>query len=146
METQSSGPFLATIYNHFCDHEGKRACLIPSTVVHYENAKQRMTAATPSVASTPTKVEVSAPQIPRYIWLYGKHACMTGQVSNMATFWSLLLRATATPTAPRTNELNLARASIDLPFLDLPQLFLAHRLHLVRLRYLLGNRMRTRKN
>lgn len=38
--------------------------------------------------------------------------------------------------APRADELDLARARVDLPLLDLPQLFLAHGLHLVRLRYL----------
>lgn len=38
--------------------------------------------------------------------------------------------------APRAHELDLARASVDLSLLNLPQLLLAHGLHLVRLRYL----------
>lgn len=38
--------------------------------------------------------------------------------------------------APRADELDLSRARVDLSLLNLPQLLLAHGLHLVRLRYL----------
>jgi len=37
---------------------------------------------------------------------------------------------------PRADELDLARAGVDLPLLNLPELLLAHCLHLVRLGYL----------
>lgn len=39
-------------------------------------------------------------------------------------------------TTPRADELDFARARVDLPLLDLPELLLAHGLHLVCLRYL----------
>lgn len=45
---------------------------------------------------------------------------------------------------PRADELDLASARVDLPLLDLPELLLAHGLHLVRLRYL--QRKKEQKN
>lgn len=48
--------------------------------------------------------------------------------------------------APRADELDLSRARVDLSFLDLPQLLLAHGLHLVRLRYLQRPESQTKRH
>lgn len=88
-----------------------------------------------AVAWTRTKVEVSTPSTSRSFWLHEKHAC---GAKHGHILWLLLLSDPA--TAPWADELDLPRASVDLPFLDLPQLFLAHRLHLVRLRDLISRK------
>lgn len=56
--------------------------------------------------------------------------------SSRRTACSRSLSSLLFSTPPWANELDLARAGVDLPLLDLPELFLAHSLHLVRLRYL----------